>query len=122
MLRYLTPTLLVFSLILTSCSKTEEGIASWYSVETNAGTETASGEELDPAEFTAAHRTLAFGTIVEVTNLKNEKTVEVRINDRGPFVEGRIIDLSEAAAKALEMVDDGLVPVSVRVVREPKPK
>jgi rare lipoprotein A len=67
-------------------------------------------------ELTAAHRTLPFGTMVRVTNEQNGKSVEVRITDRGPFVEGRIIDLSYAAAKAIKMVGPGVVPVKVRIL------
>ena len=77
----------------------EEGLASWYAGKFQ-GRKTASGEIFDTAKMTAAHKTLAFGTRVRVRNLANEKEVVVRINDRGPFVEGRIIDLSRAAAEA----------------------
>lgn len=72
-------------------------------------------------KLTAAHRTLPFDTIVRVTNLKNGRATEVRINDRGPFVEGRIIDLSLAAARQLEMVADGVVPVRLDHVTGPHP-
>lgn len=71
----------------------------------------------DMNRMTAAHRTLPFGTVVRVTNLKNGKTTTVRINDRGPFVKGRIIDLSRAAAVEIDMTQDGVVPVEVVVVR-----
>ena len=67
--------------------------------------------------MTAAHRTLPLGTRVRVTNKKNGRTVEVRINDRGPYGRGRVIDLSEAAAKRLDMIDAGVVPVRIEVVR-----
>lgn len=67
--------------------------------------------------MTAAHKTLPFGTIVRVTNLQNTRSVDVRINDRGPFVRGRIIDLSRGAAQQLRMIRTGVVPVEVRVLR-----
>ena len=92
------------------------GMASWYGDE--QGKQTSSGERFDPNEFTAAHRHLPFGTIVRVTNLKNGKSVEVRINDRGPWGDGdRIIDVSSAAADVLQMKKSGLVPVDVEVIR-----
>jgi len=74
-----------------------------------AGKKTASGALFDPMAFTMAHRTLPFGTRVRVTNLENQRSVEVVVNDRGPFVSGRIADLSEAAARRLGMVADGVV-------------
>ncbi len=80
----------------------EVGVASWYGVP-HHGKQTASGETYDMNSLTAAHRTLPFGTRVRVVNLKNSRSVEVRINDRGPFVAGRIIDLSRAAARSLGM-------------------
>jgi rare lipoprotein A len=79
---------------------------------------TASGERFNPSAFTAAHRTLPLGTHVRVTNTKNGRSVEVRINDRGPFGHrDRIIDLSKAAARELHMLDAGVVPVTVEVLR-----
>ena len=87
------------------------GIASIYNYE---GNQTASGESAQPGVLTAAHRTLPFGTRVQVTNLNNGKTVIVRINDRGPFVGGRVIDLTPAAAQILDF--SGLTPVSLAVV------
>ncbi len=84
------------------------GIASVYS-----GGTTASGERMSPGAMTAAHRTLPFGTRVTVVNRRNGRSAVVRINDRGPFVRGRVIDLSPAAARALGV--DGLVPVSLSV-------
>ena len=72
-------------------------------------------------DMTAAHRTLPFGTYVIVTNLNNEKTVTVKINDRGPFVKGRIIDLSYAAASVLDMVSPGVIPVKIEVIKELSP-
>ena len=82
----------------------EEGMASWYGKKFH-GKKTASGERFNMYELTAAHRTLPFGTKVKVTNLENNKSVVVRINDRGPHVKGRIIDLSYAAAKKIDMIE-----------------
>lgn len=83
------------------------GSASWYALYS----QTASGEQMNPAELTAAHRTLPFGTKLKVTNQKNGKSVVVRINDRGPFIRGRVIDLSKAAAKRLGMVSSGVANI-----------
>ena len=91
------------------------GIASFYA-DKFEGRTTANGEIYYHAKRTAAHRTLPFGTIVKVTNLENKKYVVVRINDRGPFVDNRIIDLSKSAAKDLEFVKKGLVKVRVEVI------
>ena len=88
----------------------ETGYASWYGEEFRNRI-TASGEPYQPAAMTAAHRRLPFGTRVRVTNLENRRSAVVRINDRGPFRRGRIIDLSRAAAQALGMVGDGVVRV-----------
>jgi rare lipoprotein A len=90
----------------------QEGMASWYGQEF-AGRPTASGEIFDPAMFTAAHPSLPFGTVLLVTNMQNMRQVSVRINDRGPFVASRIIDVSRAAAEALDMISTGVVPVIV---------
>jgi rare lipoprotein A len=79
----------------------------------------ASGERYDPKQFTAAHRTLPFGTWVRVTNLANGRSVDVRINDRGPWVDGRIIDLSYAAARRLEAIGPGLVRVELTILQPP---
>jgi rare lipoprotein A len=92
------------------------GMASFYGREFD-GKPTSSGETYHANHLTAAHRTLPFNTIVRVTNLQNGKKVIVRINDRGPFVKGRIIDLSLAAANRLDMIDAGVVRVRVEVVR-----
>jgi rare lipoprotein A len=96
----------------------QTGEASWYG-EPHHGRTTASGEIYDMNQLTAAHRTLPLGTRVLVTNLKNGRAVEVRINDRGPSVEGRIIDLSFAAAKELGAVPSGTIPVRIRVISQP---
>jgi len=91
-----------------------DGIASWYGPGF-AGRATASGETYDPRDMTAAHKTLPFGTRVLVRNLDNDRTVWVRINDRGPFVDGRIIDLSRAAAESIDMVGPGTARVRLRL-------
>jgi rare lipoprotein A len=91
------------------------GLASYYSRKFQ-GRRTASGERYDMYALTAAHPVLGFGSRVEVTNLKNGRKVRVRINDRGPFKKGRIIDLSYAAAKKIGMLTRGLVKVRIRVV------
>ncbi len=93
----------------------ERGLASWYGKEFD-GLPTASGETFRPEKVSAAHRTLPLGTVVDVTNEKNGRTVRVKINDRGPFVAGRIVDLSKAAAQEIGSVGDGVVPVTLRVV------
>lgn len=93
----------------------ETGYASWYGGKFHGRT-TASGETFDTHTLTAAHKTLPFNSIVEVTNLENGETVRVRINDRGPFVEGRIIDLSMAAAKKIGMLGVGVAPVKIETV------
>ncbi|WP_029063559.1 septal ring lytic transglycosylase RlpA family protein [Labrenzia sp. DG1229] len=85
------------------------GKASWYKL----GGTTANGERANPQGLTAAHRSLPFGTLVDVTNLANGKTVTVRINDRGPFAKGRVIDVTLAAAKQLGFVNKGITKVRV---------
>jgi peptidoglycan lytic transglycosylase len=92
-------------------SRSESGIASVYSTESGSGT--ASGQKLDPQALTAAHRTLPFGTKVRVTNKKNGHSVVVTINDRGPFVSGRVIDVTPAGARALGF--SGLTQVTLNV-------
>lgn len=87
-----------------------EGLASYYGAGLH-GRPTASGEPFDKDQLTAAHRTLRFGSCVEVTSLSTGRSVRVRVNDRGPFVAGRIIDVSEAAARALGMVAAGVTRV-----------
>jgi len=94
----------------------EEGLASWYG-EPYHGRVAASGETYDMEELTAAHHTLPFGTTVRVNRLDNGATVVVRINDRGPIPEDRIIDLSKAAARKLGMIQPGIVPVALQVVK-----
>lgn len=98
----------------------QRGEASFYA-DSLVGNATASGEPYDSGALTAAHRSLAFGTTVRVTYLKSGESVEVVINDRGPFVKGRVIDLSRAAAERLDMIDDGHGPVTVEVIDPPAP-
>ena len=92
----------------------EEGIASWYGRKFH-GRKTSSGERYNMYGISAAHRTLPLGTIVRVTHVRSGRKVTVRINDRGPFVDDRIIDLSYGAAKRLGMVKEGVAPVIVEV-------
>ena len=105
------------SLGLSRSGEVQKGKMSWYSVATNGGTKTASGERFSNSQDTAAHRTLPFGTLVEVTNLSNERSAIVRINDRGPFIQGRIIDVSIGVAKKLDFVGHGVVPCRIEVLR-----
>lgn len=93
----------------------QTGEASYYANKFH-GRKTASGQRYDRSKFTAAHRTLPFGTMVRVTNQKNNLTVTVRVNDRGPQKRSRIIDLSAAAAKEIKMISDGIVRVGIEIV------
>jgi len=120
------PLLTLAALWLAACATTRpkppepgevvelRGLASWYGDEF-AGRPTANGEIFDPKQMTAAHRTLPFGTLVDVTYVRTGKTARVRVNDRGPFVGNRIIDLSYAAASDIGMVDDGIGEVEIAV-------
>jgi rare lipoprotein A len=102
---------------------TEQGIASWYGGRDGfEGKPTASGEIYDSSRLTAAHRELPLGSIVDVTNLENGKTVRVRINDRGPFVFGRVIDLSRAAAGEIGLIGPGIGSVRLTVVTPAAPE
>lgn len=92
---------------------TEEGLGAWYGKRFQ-GRKTSSGEKFDMRKLTAAHKTLPFGTMVEVRNLANNRTVVVRVNDRGPFSQGHIIDLSKGAAEKIGLLSTG--PVTIRVV------
>ena len=96
----------------------EEGVASWYGPQFD-GHRTSNGEIYDMHQFTAAHRTLPFGTLLRVTNLSNGLQTEVRVNDRGPFVANRVIDLSLSAAKAIQMVGPGTAQVKLEVISGP---
>ena len=98
----------------------EEGNASWYGAPFH-GRKASNGETYDMNKLTAAHRTLPFESMVRVTNLSNGKSTTVRITDRGPFVDNRIIDLSYAAAKEIESVGPGVVPVRIEVISGPDP-
>jgi rare lipoprotein A len=100
-----------FSAVFAPCAKAESGLASVYAYK---GDKTASGHRASPSELTAAHRSLAFGTQVRVTNRRNGKSVVVRINDRGPFIKGRVIDVTPRAAAALGF--SGLAPVTIAIV------
>lgn len=128
--RLLAAAALSLALLLSGCAKkrpasqapslprigqSESGIASWYGHPYH-GRRAANGEIYDMEKLTAAHRTLPFNTWVRVLNLRNNKAVEVRITDRGPFIEGRIIDLSRAAARQIEMIGPGIGPVRLTVV------
>lgn len=99
----------------------EEGVASWYGIPFN-GHRTSNGEIYDMHQMTAAHRTLPFGAVVRVTNLNNGKQTQVRINDRGPFVANRVIDLSLAAAQAIEMIGTGTAQVRLEILAGPNPQ
>jgi rare lipoprotein A len=106
---------------LTSCSNKiiEEGKASYYADKFN-GRKTASGERFSNAKKTAAHKTLPFGTKVKVTNVANGRSVKVRINDRGPFVAGRSIDLSKKAARKIGMIKEGVGTVKLSYSKKKK--
>ena len=94
----------------------EHGMASWYGGKFHGRT-TASGEKYNQNDYTAAHKTLPFGTVVVVKNLKNGRDVIVQITDRGPFVAGRVIDVSRRAAEQLNMIESGVAPVDVYVLK-----
>jgi rare lipoprotein A len=100
---------------IRTIQKTIYGVASWYGRE-HEGQKTASGERFNMYEYTAAHRSLPFGSMVRVTNLRNNHQAIVRINDRGPFVRGREIDLSYVAARDLGMLETGLAKVRLDVL------
>ncbi|WP_460880215.1 septal ring lytic transglycosylase RlpA family protein [Pontibacter rugosus] len=114
---------------LSSCTSTaprfgekgysEQGKASYYARKFQ-GRKMANGDKYRRGKLTAAHKELPFGTKVKVTNLQTNKTVKVKITDRGPFVRGRIIDLSEAAAKRVGMMDAGVAPVKMKVIKSAK--
>ena len=96
----------------------EVGIASWYGPGFD-GNRTANGEVYDMNGISAAHKTLPFGTVVRVVEFSTGKSIVVRINDRGPFIEGRIIDLSKGAARELGIIDKGITKVGLRIIRWP---
>lgn len=125
-----TVIVLLFAL-LTACSstlpidssKTEQyskshalvGLASWYGSKYH-GRLTASGEKYNMRAYTAAHKTLPFGTVVRVTNTANDKSVDVKINDRGPFVKGRVIDLSQKSFQKIGHSNQGIVPIKIEIM------
>jgi rare lipoprotein A len=114
--RFIAVSLLALLTLVAGCaSPASDGLASYYANKYQ-GRKTASGEPFDTARLTAAHRTLAFGTKVRVTNLDNGRSVVVRVNDRGPFVSGRVIDLSPAAARQLDMLRAGVARVKLEVL------
>jgi len=108
----MTALVAVTAFTFSTGARAETGRASWYSLTSR----TASGERCDPGALTAAHPSLPFGTKVKVENLKNGRTVVVRINDRGPFVGGRVIDLTKAAASRLGFVSAGIARVRITVL------
>ena len=115
MKNYLAAVFLSLVLLAPSYAQAQSGIASMYGRGDGlAGRKTASGQRLNPGAHTAAHRSLPFGTRVEVTNRRNGRSVVVVINDRGPFVRGRVIDVTPAAARAITM--NGLAPVTLAVL------
>lgn len=109
---------IVVSLFAEGGPVIEKGIASWYTSD-EAESLTANGELFDPTALSAAHKSLKFGTVVRVTNLDKNKSVDVRINDRGPFVAGRIIDLTPAAAKEADLFESGIANVVLTLLFEP---
>ncbi|MCM1217967.1 MAG: septal ring lytic transglycosylase RlpA family protein [Lachnospiraceae bacterium] len=106
----------LFSFYCLSQTKVEEGNATYYSKHCTS--KTASGERVHLEKMTCAHKTLPFGTLLRVTNKKNGKSVVVKVNDRGPFVKGRIVDLSWGAAKEIDMLKSGVVPVIIEIITE----
>jgi len=110
-------------IIFASCAENDtiksidlgEGVASWYGPGFH-GNKTANGEKYDMYGYTAAHRWLQFGSIVKVTNLSNNLSVKVRINDRGPYHKNRIIDLSKSAAKEIDLLESGIAKVKIELI------
>lgn len=120
MMKRLILFLLLLIMLCFPLLASEEGLASWYGGKFN-GRKTASGEIFDTNKFTAAHKTLPFGTVVKVINLENNKSTIIRINDRGPFIKGRIIDLSRAAAAEIGMLGTGVARVRIEIIKsEPR--
>ncbi|MEL6341688.1 MAG: septal ring lytic transglycosylase RlpA family protein [Myxococcota bacterium] len=107
--------LLLIGLIGCAKAPSQTGAASWYGPGFR-GKPTASGVTFRPGKRTAAHRSLPFGTVVKVTRVDTGASVRVVINDRGPYAGGRVIDLSKKAAKRIDMIQDGVVDVEIRVV------
>jgi rare lipoprotein A len=123
-LLYLT-SLILLSFSISACAHkltvggTQKGRASWYG-DSHQGKRTASGEKFNMGELTAAHRTLPMNSIVRVKSLSSGKSVDVRVNDRGPFSKGRIIDVSKAAAEQLGFIEKGTDKVEIEVISIPK--
>ena len=99
---------------ITSAGRSSYGLASYYSYPGR----TANGERYDPKQLTAAHRTLPFGTKLQVTNLNSGRSVVVRVNDRGPFIRGRVVDVSYAAARELDLLHSGTAKVKLEVLQQ----
>ena len=124
-MRWLSIASLLVALLATGCATnryeppkpqdTVRGLASWYGKDFH-GKPTANGETYDMYGISAAHRELPLGTVVDVTHLDNGRQIRVRINDRGPFIKGRILDLSYGAAQELDMVNEGVARVEIRIV------
>jgi len=114
-MKWLVPVVLLLAAAVLSADPELDGVASWYGGKFH-GRLTSSGEVFNTNDMTAAHRTLPFGTLVKVTNMDNGLSATVKINDRGPFVDGRIIDLSQAAADQLNMLGTGIARVSLDIV------
>ncbi len=110
---FLLTSLVVISLLPSCVTTKQEGKASYYADKFN-GRKTASGATFRQRKRTAAHRTLPFGTKLKVKNLDNGRTVRVKVNDRGPFVQGRMLDLSRKAARKLGMIQQGVANVEIR--------
>jgi rare lipoprotein A len=113
--------LLLLLTLLTACGSsknafTQSGQGSYYADKFN-GRPTASGAPYRPGQMTAAHNTLPFGTRIKVTNVRNGRSVKVIVNDRGPHVKGRIVDVSRKAARKLDLVEAGVVPVQLKVIK-----
>jgi rare lipoprotein A len=109
------PTYVPVYTLLTQKSASKYGIASWYG-EDFQGSETASGETYDMNALTAAHRSLPLGTRIRVTNLRNRRSLVLRVNDRGPFIPGRLLDVSRAAARLLGFAVSGKAHVQIQVL------
>ncbi|SFQ34995.1 septal ring lytic transglycosylase RlpA family protein [Hymenobacter arizonensis] len=112
--------IVVAATLLSACGSrnafTQTGQGSYYA-DKFAGRKTTSGVPYRPGKMTAAHNTLPFGTRIKVTNVRNGKSVKVTVNDRGPHVKGRIVDVSRKAARKLDLVDAGVVPVQLKVIK-----
>lgn len=126
--RMLFATLLILLIVIPVAAEAQQeehgdhalrGYASWYAGKFQ-GRLTANGERFDTNQLTAAHKTLPFDSVVEVRHIGNGRTVTVRINDRGPFVEGRVIDLSRAAAEQLDMTAEGIAQVELTILEKPE--